>query len=142
MKFKLAAGALVLGVIGTLALCLLLNRQPEVEESPENKQNSIGCVRDPEAAEGEEVVMVQISVLDGEGNRCAAGHEEVHVQVAGQAELLGLENGKPDDLTPYRASYRSAYDGELTAYVRVLKGAENVRIFAWTESGLAGEVEL
>ncbi len=98
--------------------------------------------RDPEAAEGEEVVMVQISVLDGEGNRCAAGHEEVHVQVAGQAELLGLENGKPDDLTPYRASYRSAYDGELTAYVRVLKGAENVRIFAWTESGLAGEVEL
>ena len=57
MKFKLAAGALVLGVIGTLALCLLLNRQPEVEESPENKQNSIGCVRDPEAAEGLDAVI-------------------------------------------------------------------------------------
>ena len=98
--------------------------------------------RDPEAAEGEEVAIIRISLEDEQGRPCAASREEVHVQLVGRAWLLGLENGRPDDLTPYRASYRAVYDGELTAYVRVGKGAENVEVHAWTETGLCGRCVL
>ena len=59
----------------------------------------------------------------------------MRVQLLGDAELLGLENGKPDDLTPYTSDARETLDGKLVAYVR-LTGKGEVTVAATTSGGV------
>ena len=78
-------------------------------------------------------------------DRQTAGDEEDRRQVrqiVGSAELMGLENGQPDDLTPYSAAYRNTYHGKGIAYVRMGSIPGKARVCAWTESGLEAEVLL
>ena len=87
-----------------------------------------------------EVRQLEICLTDADGN--PARDEEVHVQIVGSAELMGLENGQPDDLTPYSAAYRNTYHGKGIAYVRMGSVPGKARVCAWTESGLEAEVLL
>ena len=87
-----------------------------------------------------EVRQLEICLTDADGN--PARDEEVHVQIVGSAELMGLENGQPDDLTPYSAAYRNTYHGKGIAYVRMGSIPGKARVCAWTESGLKAEVLL
>ena len=87
-----------------------------------------------------DVAVLEYRLLDGQGVLCAGRETAVHVQLMGDAELLGLENGRPDDLTPYTSQARETYCGRLTAYVRVGKG--EVRVHAWTQEGCSAESRL
>ena len=87
--------------------------------------------------DGEAVAIVRIEVRDDQGTLCA-GPDEIRVQLLGDGELLGLENGRCDDLTPYAAPYRQTLDGTLIAYVRLGKGAGDVQVHATLLSGLTG----
>ncbi len=56
----------------------------------------------------------------------------VTCQVLGDAVLAGIENGVPDDLTPYSSSTRSTRNGRAIAYVRMGKsgGMAQLHVFA------------
>ena len=49
---------------------------------------------------------------------------EVYVDVVGNAQLLGIENGDITDLTAYNSSFRKTFGGRLLAYVRTTPDAE------------------
>ena len=51
------------------------------------------------------------------------------MQVIGDGELVSLDNGDLADLTPFTATVRSSYQGNLVGYVRrVGKGPITVRV--------------
>ncbi len=101
-------------------------------------------IREPEQTEPEgaesRVIQVEAELLDAQGN--PAADEVLTCQVIGDLELMGLENGTPDDLTPYSENYRKTREGTLTAYFRV--GTKRVVpiVHFRGENGLEGKLNL
>ena len=88
-------------------------------------------------ADGMDVVQLEIALIDAQDR--PAEDEIIHVQLVGGMELLGIENGRPDDLTPYAESHRATLDGRAIAYLRAGTLAGEAKAFVWTESGLCAE---
>ena len=89
------------------------------------------------APDGMDTAQIEICLLDANGR--PALDEEIHCQVTGDAALLGIENGRPDDLTPYRADHRLTLNGCAIAYVRAGTTLGPVTLLVWTASGLRAE---
>ena len=87
------------------------------------------------AADGMQVLQLEAELTDGAGQ--PAKDEVIHCQVLGDIVLLGLENGLPDDLTPYSEAYRLTREGTLTAYFRAGTKPGTASVHLWTDSGLS-----
>ena len=85
-------------------------------------------------ADGQDMTQVEITLLDENG--CPALDETVHCQIVGDMHLLGIENGQPDDLTPYAESFRKTLDGRAVAYLRAGRISGSATLHVWTDSGL------
>lgn len=92
-------------------------------------------------ADGQSVWQIEVLLTDAEGHPVSAD-ERVTYQVVGDAQLLGVENGTPDDLTPYAAPYRNTRDGRAIAYVRAGTQPGEVAVYAHTAGGLTASVKL
>lgn len=68
--------------------------------------------------ENAEIIQLEISLLDKNGNTASADDRILDFEITGDGEIIGLENGKPDDLTCYAEKYRSTYRGRMIAYIR------------------------
>ncbi|MCH5287502.1 MAG: DUF4982 domain-containing protein [Christensenellaceae bacterium] len=92
--------------------------------------------------DGQDVAQVEVTLRDAEGRTAIANEEPVYYQVTGDAVILGIENGAPDDLTPYAAPYRATLDGRAIVYLRAgtLPGA--VTLHAYTKTGLRASCTL
>nr|MBR4281109.1 DUF4982 domain-containing protein [Clostridia bacterium] len=93
------------------------------------------------AADGMDVIQVEVELRDAEG-LLSCRDEDIRYQVLGDAVILGIENGRPDDLTPYPEKHRLTKQGRAIVYLRagVLPG--KVTLHAYTLSGLAASVTL
>ena len=89
--------------------------------------------------DGRDVAQVEICLLDESGQ--PALDEIVHCQIVGDMRLLGIENGRPDDLTPYTEPYRSTLDGRAIAYLRAGRVPGPASLHAWTASGLRASAD-
>ncbi len=85
-------------------------------------------------------VQLEVAIIDKNGNLASADDKVIYYQIIGDGEILGIENGKPDDLTCYAENYRSTYNGRAIVYVR--KNAKKIRLYAFTKDGLNAEIEL
>ena len=88
-------------------------------------------------ADGMDVVQLEIALVDEKGH--LAADEEVHVQLLGDMALLGIENGRPDDLTPYAEAHRETLDGRAIAYLRAGRTAGDALVRVWTAGGLRAD---
>ena len=86
-------------------------------------------------ADGQAVAQVEIGLVDAQG-RPTALDEEIFLQVAGDGALLGIENGRPDDLTPYAEQRRRTLDGRAIAYIRAGRLKGGLTLHAFTRGGL------
>ena len=86
--------------------------------------------------DGQDVAQVEVSLLDEKGRLTADNDEPVYYQVTGDAVILGIENGAPDDLTPYAAPYRATRDGRAIVYLRAGTLPGPVTLHAYTRTGL------
>ena len=89
-------------------------------------------------ANGQDTAQVEITLLDEAG--FPAADEIIHCQIVGDVQLLGIENGKPDDLTPYTESFRTTLDGRAIAYLRAGRIPGPAFLYVWTASGLRAEL--
>ena len=95
-------------------------------------------VRTDEAAP--DAVQAEAVLLDAGGN--PALDEVLRCQLTGDIRLLGLENGRPDDLTPYAETFRMTREGTLTIYLRRGKRQGRGTLHVFTDGGPAAELEL
>lgn len=92
-------------------------------------------------ANGLDVAQVEVELFDRDGHPTAAD-EEIVYQVTGDAEILGIENGKPDDLTPYAEKRRQTWNGRAIVYLRAGTMAGEIKLYAWTRRGLKADCRL
>ncbi|MBR3763004.1 MAG: DUF4982 domain-containing protein [Clostridia bacterium] len=92
------------------------------------------------AADGQDVIQVEVTLLDAEG-RIAAGHDEDIIwQLTGDAVILGIENGHPADLTPYSDKHRKTKGGRAIVYVRAGTMPCPVTLYCYTKTGLRNAI--
>ena len=89
---------------------------------------------------GEDVIQLEAVLLDKDGR--PAQDEVIRCQVLGDVEILGMENGLPDDLTPYSEHFRTTGEGTLTVYLRKGKSEGKALVYARTDSGLEAEYRM
>ena len=77
-----------------------------------------------------------MTLKDEQSRVAAADDQVVFYQLVGDAEIIGIENGKPDDLTPYTERHRQTLDGRAIVYVRAGRMAEEITLLAYTRKGL------
>jgi len=65
-----------------------------------------------------EVAHCIIRLVDEQGNLVPTANNEVTVVVEGAAQLIGLDNGLPNDLTPMRSSVRKVAAGMALALIK------------------------
>lgn len=86
-------------------------------------------------ANGVDLVYVEISVRDGEGNEVPYANNRVSCSVSGDGVLLATDNGAQADHTPFHAASRGAYHGKVLAIVQATKHAGVIDLHA-TAPGL------
>lgn len=92
-------------------------------------------------ADSQDIIQVETALLDKNGNIAADDDKIIYYQITGDAEIIGIENGKPDDLTPYSEKYRQTYYGRVIIYIRAGTMADEITLQAYTKDGLKAHAE-
>jgi len=88
------------------------------------------------SADGEDVAMVEVSVVYDQGRIVPTAANEILFEIAGPGRILGVGNGDPSSHEPDKASRRSAFNGLCLAIVQALKQPGEIR-FSAQSPGLA-----
>jgi len=86
-------------------------------------------VRQNLKADGEDTIVVPVSVLDDKGRLVANADNHVTFQLTG-GRLLGVGNGNPGDHDPDRANQRNAFNGHCIAVIQAGIKSEKITLTA------------
>ncbi len=64
-------------------------------------------------ANGTDLLYLEITAVDGEGNACDNARNRVNVSVAGPLRLMGMDNGDSTDYEEYKTNSRRLFGGRL-----------------------------
>ena len=87
-------------------------------------------------AEGEDVAVVTVEIVDARGRVVPMADNEVSFVVAGPGKIIGVGNGDPTSHEPDKASVRNAFNGLCVAIVQSSKTPGQIRVDA-TSAGLS-----
>lgn len=93
-------------------------------------------------ADGQAITQVEVSLLDNNGNIAADDDKTVYYQLTGDAEIIGIENGNPRDLTCYGEKYRNTFAGRAIVYIRAGMMPGAVTLHAYTKDNLKASLKL
>jgi beta-galactosidase len=82
------------------------------------------------SANGEDLAMVEVSVVDRQGRLVPTASHPIVFEVAGPGRILGVGNGDPSSHEPDKASQRSAFNGLCMVIVQALKQPGEIRLTA------------
>ncbi|MBP1756787.1 MAG: lacZ3 [Firmicutes bacterium] len=68
-------------------------------------------------ADGLDLIFVEISTVDAQGNPVANANNRVQVKVTGAGRLVGLDNGDSTDYDQYKGTSRKLFSGKLLAII-------------------------
>jgi beta-galactosidase len=85
------------------------------------------------AADGEDVSVVAVEIVDAKGRPVPTAGNEITFRVAGPGKLIGLGNGDPSSHEPdkpgsFSEGKRSAFNGLCMAFVQALKQPGSIRV--------------
>lgn len=79
-------------------------------------------------ADGRDIIFVEITMEDEDGNPVENANNRVHVNVTGAGRLIGLDNGNSTDYDQYKGKSRRLFSGKLMALIGSTKEAGKVTI--------------
>lgn len=123
-KVTFSKGCLkAVGLNGGLKVC-------EYELNTPKSPYKINAVADCDTlkSDGQDVMQIEVTLVDGDGVMVHNSDYRVEVDIQGPARLLGIENSKPDDMTPYRERWRNTYHGRLVVYLASLDESGEVDV--------------
>ncbi|MCM1299126.1 MAG: DUF4982 domain-containing protein [Firmicutes bacterium] len=68
-------------------------------------------------ADGRDLILLEISALDEDGNFVANANNRVNIEVSGAGRLIGLDNGDSTDFEQYKGKSRRLFGGKLLAII-------------------------
>ena len=90
---------------------------------------SLSCDRAALPADGRAVAQLELALLDEAGNAVPDADLPVSLELEG-GELLGMDNGRSDDRTPWRSPVRATWRGLAYAVVRAPRAPGVLRVTA------------
>jgi beta-galactosidase len=88
------------------------------------------------AADGEDVAVIEVQVLDAAGRLVPVAGDGITFRVSGSGKLIGVGNGDPSSHEPDKGESRRAFNGRCVAIVQATRTAGEIQIEA-TGQGLA-----
>lgn len=88
-------------------------------------------------ADGRDLIYVEISTVDKDGNFVANARSRVNVSVSGAARLVGLDSGDSTDYDSYKGSSKRLFSGRLMAILQASFDSGNISVTV-TSDGLEG----
>lgn len=85
---------------------------------------------------GQDIVQVEVCLLDRDRNPIVSRDEILHFALAGLGEIIGIENGATDDLTPYTSMKRATFMGHAIVYLRSLKTKAPITLYVTASNGV------
>lgn len=84
-------------------------------------------------ADGRDLIFVEISMEDINGNPVENANNQVNVKVSGAGRLIGLDNGDSTDYESYKGTSRKLFSGKLLAIIaaKTLSGNINMEVFSY-----------
>ncbi len=86
-------------------------------------------------ADGEDVAVVEVRVLDADGHLVPVANDRITFRVSGSGKLIGVGNGDPSDHDADKGETRRAFNGLCVAIVQALRNAGTLTVEA-TAPGL------
>lgn len=86
-------------------------------------------------ADGEDVSVVEVHVVDAHGRLAPRAGNEISFEISGNGKIIGVGNGNPTSHEPDKASHRRAFNGLCVAIVQAAKQAGDITVKA-TSPGL------
>jgi beta-galactosidase len=84
-------------------------------------------------ADGEDVAVLRVEVLDKEGRAVPTADNMISFKVSGEGALLGVGNGDPNCQESDKAPKRSLFNGLAQAIVQASKAPGTITVEAYTE---------
>ncbi|MBS4179186.1 DUF4982 domain-containing protein [Bacillus sp. FJAT-49731] len=69
-------------------------------------------------ADKQDVAHIEVNILDQDNNLVYDAVNEIHCNIEGPGEIIGIECSNPKSHQDYKANYRKAYHGKLLIYVK------------------------
>jgi len=88
------------------------------------------------AADGEDLAVVEVRVVDAAGRLVPVADDEIAFRVTGSGRLIGVGNGDPSSHEADKGDSRRAFNGLCAAFVQATRDAGGIQIEA-TAPGLA-----
>jgi len=89
--------------------------------------------------EAGEVIQVEISLRDAAGLLVTSDIELTYT-LEGDGKIMGIDNGRPDDLAPYYSHTRETFNGQAIVYIR--PGTDTGVLRVSGPSGMVASTEL
>jgi len=84
-------------------------------------------------ADGEDVAVLKVEVLDKEGRAIPTAHNIISFRVSGEGALIGVGNGDPNCQEADKAAKRSLFNGLAQAIVQSTRTPGTITVEAYTE---------
>jgi len=88
-------------------------------------------------ADGEDVVILKVEALDGQGRLVPTADDLVTFKVSGPGKLIGVGNGDPNCQESDKGSNRSLFNGLAQAIVQSSKTAGDIQVEVVAKGGMA-----
>ncbi len=93
-------------------------------------------------ADGEDLIFVEVSMLDRDGNPVENDRSRVNISVDGAGRLIGLDNGDSTDYGQYKQTQRKLFGGKLIAVIAAKEYAGKITVRASSAGLCDSELEL
>ena len=84
-------------------------------------------------ADGEDVAVLTVEVLDKEGRAIPTANNLISFKVTGEGALIGVGNGDPNCQESDKEPKRSLFNGLAQVIVQSTRTAGTITVEAWTE---------
>jgi beta-galactosidase len=84
--------------------------------------------KDVVMADGTDLIFLEITMEDADGNSVENANNRVRVEVTGAGRLLGLDNGDSTDYDPYKGVSRRLFSGKLMAIIGATLEPGKIRV--------------
>ena len=79
-------------------------------------------------ANGEDMIFVEVSVVDKDGNPVENARSRINVSLGGAGRLVGMDNGDSTDYEQYKSSSRRLFSGRLLIMIAAKTEAGNIEL--------------
>ena len=111
-----------------------------VETTSAASQLTMEADRTSITADGDDLSYITISVKDQEGNLINTDDVSIQLSIEGDGKIIGVDNGRQPDHTPYQSLTRNTGAGQLVAVVQSTDKAGSFKVTATTADGLSSNV--